>query len=783
MEAHASELTIDPVCGMQVEPAKAKGRGLHHRHGGQDYYFCNARCVERFRERPETYLEVQGATRGQGGSAHATSAVEGAAFYFCPMHPEVRSDKPSSCPKCGMALEASVPSADGTATELRDMTRRLWFSCLLSAPLFLLGMIEMVAGHGALTFVAPETRVLLELALAAPVCLWAAAPFYLRAYQSLVARSPNMFTLIALGVLAAFGYSVFAALFPGIFPASVRTHDGTVPAYFEAASVIVSLVLLGQVLELSARGKTGAALRALLALSPTHARRLSEAGEEADVPVTEIHVGDRLRVRPGERVPVDGVVLEGQSYLAEALISGEPLPVLKGEKDKLSAGTINGEGALVMRAEKVGADTLLARIVRLVGEAQRSRAPIQRLADQVAAYFVPAVIGVALVTFGLWFGLGPEPRFAHALLNAVAVLIIACPCALGLATPMSIMVATGRAARAGVLFKNAEALERLAAVDTLVVDKTGTLTEGKPALIAVEPVAGVSEAELLLWSASVERASEHPLAKAIVQGARERSVKLQLAQGVSTTAGRGVRGRIEGRSIVLGTASFLASEGVDVSELAQRADHLRAEGASVLFAAADGKLLGLIAVADRIRADAAATLASLRAEGLRIVMLTGDHTLTAQVVANKLAIETLIAEALPDQKLRVVERLQQEGRTVAMAGDGINDAPALAQADVGIALGTGADVAIESAHVTLVHGDLASLLRARALSRGTLRNIRQNLAFAFAYNLLGVPIAAGALYPVWQLSLSPMLAAAAMSLSSVSVIANALRLRTSNLTR
>jgi Cu+-exporting ATPase len=457
--------------------------------------------------------------------------------------------------------------------------------------------------------------------------------------------------------------------------------------------------------------------------------------------------------------------------------------VLKGEKDKLSAGTINGEGALVMRAEKVGADTLLARIVRLVGEAQRSRAPIQRLADQVAAYFVPAVIGVALVTFGLWFGLGPEPRFAHALLNAVAVLIIACPCALGLATPMSIMVATGRAARAGVLFKNAEALERLAAVDTLVVDKTGTLTEGKPTLIAVEPVAGVSEAELLLWSASVERASEHPLAKAIVQGARERSVKLQLAQGVSTTAGRGVRGRIEGRSIVLGTASFLASEGVDVSELAQRADHLRAEGASVLFAAADGKLLGLIAVADRIRADAAATLASLRAEGLRIVMLTGDHTLTAQVVANKLAIETLIAEALPDQKLRVVERLQQEGRTVAMAGDGINDAPALAQADVGIALGTGADVAIESAHVTLVHGDLASLLRARALSRGTLRNIRQNLAFAFAYNLLGVPIAAGALYPVWQLSLSPMLAAAAMSLSSVSVIANALRLRTSNLTR
>jgi len=763
----------DPVCGMAVRADSP----LRFEHGGQSFRFCSSRCLERFRADPAAFL----AARAQNEPLAASGR------YTCPMHLEIIQQGPGNCPLCGMALEPMEFSADEEeSAELVDMRRRFRLSAALTLPLFVLAMSEMWLPlfHG-------RAGLWLQLALATPVVLWGGRPFFERGWTSLVeprgalrprARHLNMFTLIALGTGAAYGFSVIAALAPGAFPTAFRGHGGAVPVYFEAAAVIVTLVLLGQVLELRARARTGAAIRALLGLAPKTARRLAADGSEADVPLAAIAAGDRLRIRPGEKIPVDGVVLEGQSAVDESMLSGEPIPVEKTTGDLVVGASVNQTGGLVIEAQKVGSETLLAQIVRSVAEAQRSRAPIQSQADAVAAWFVPAVMLAAVGTFAGWALLGPEPRLAHALVNAVAVLIIACPCALGLATPMSIMVAMGRGAGSGVLFRNAEALEKLAEVDTLVVDKTGTLTEGRPRLAALEAFAGGDESELLRLVASLERGSEHPLAAAIVSGAEERGLALEPALDFRALGGRGVTGLVAGRQVALGNRKLLAELGIDPGSFAAaRAEALRAEGQTALWVALDGQLAGLIAVADPVKQTTPAALRALRAEGLRLLMLSGDSRTSAEAVARRLGIDEVIADVLPDEKAACVRRLQSQGRTVAMAGDGVNDAPALAQAQVGIAMGTGTDVAMQSAGVTLVKGDLRGIARARILSRATLRNIRQNLFFAFAYNALGVPIAAGALYPAFGLLLSPMLAAAAMSASSLCVITNALRLRSTKL--
>jgi Cu+-exporting ATPase len=764
----ADEPVVDPVCGMTVSPATAAGS---HTHRGRTYHFCAPSCLERFRQDPDAFVEA--------ATAAAPAPLPPAAEYTCPMHPQVRRDRPGACPICGMALEPVVPAADDDDSELRDMTRRFWLSAVLSAPLVVFAMWRHAPDASArlghhVTSWAPW----IELALATPVVLWGGWPFFERAWQSLVNRSPNMFTLIGLGVSVAYAYSVTAVVAPGLFPASFRDAAGHVGVYFEAAAAIVTLVLLGQVLELRARRRTGAAIRALLDLAPRTARRVEAEGSERDVPLADVRPGDILRVRPGEKVPVDGVVREGTTSVDEALVTGEPLPVEKGPGGRVIGGTLNGTGAFLMSAERVGTETLLAQIVAMVAAAQRSRAPLQTLADRVSAWFVPAVVLVAAITLVAWAVFGPEPRMAFALANAVAVLIIACPCALGLATPMSVMVATGKGANAGVLFRNAQALERLRAVDTLVLDKTGTLTLGKPRLAAAEPAPGVAPDDLLALAAGLEQASEHPLAAAVLDGARERGVAPAAASAFSAVPGKGVRGTVAGRPVALGNAALLTDLGVVVpAPLASRAEALRAEGQTALFVAVDGRAGGLLAVADPIKDTTPAALQALRAAGLRLVMLTGDSRTTARAVAQRLGIEEVLAEVLPQEKRGAIVRLQQQGRVVAMAGDGINDAPALAQADVGIAMGTGTDVAMESADVTLVRGDLRGIVRARRLSEAAVRNIRQNLFFAFVYNALGVPVAAGVLYPFAGTLLSPTIAAAAMSFSSVSVIANALRLR------
>ncbi len=696
--------------------------------------------------------------------------------FTCPMHPEIVRDEPGDCPICGMALEPMTVTADtGPNPELVDMRRRFWVGLVFTAPLFLLAMGEMIPGLDDL--LPRQWSVIVQLVLATPVVLWAGWPFFVRGWKSIGARSLNMFTLIAIGTGTAYLFSVVAALFPTIFPEGFRGHGGQVDVYFEAAAVIITLVLLGQVLELRAREQTGGAIRALLDLAPKTARRIKEDGSDETVTLDQVQAGDRLRVRPGDGVPVDGTVVEGRSSVDEAMITGEPVPVEKTEGDRLIGGTLNGNGSMVMEAQKVGADTMLARIVKMVAEAQRSRAPIQKLADVVAGWFVPAVVGIALLAFVVWSLFGPSPALAYGLLTAVAVLIIACPCALGLATPMSIMVATGRGATAGVLIKNAEALERMEKVDTLVVDKTGTLTEGKPKLKSVVVVEGVDEDGLLAQVAGLERGSEHPLAEAIVQGAEARGLKIDKASDFEAITGKGVTGMVAGARIALGNAKLMADGAVETGSLDGQAEELRREGATVMYIARDGALAGLVAVADPIKATTADAIKALHDEGLTIVMLTGDNSTTAEAVARALGIDEVQADVLPDGKAEVIKRLQEEGRVVAMAGDGVNDAPALAQADIGIAMGTGTDVAIESAGVTLVKGDLRGIVRARKLSRATMRNIRQNLFFAFVYNALGVPIAAGVLFPLFGLLLNPMIAAGAMSLSSVSVIMNALRLR------
>ncbi|MCK9376965.1 MAG: copper-translocating P-type ATPase [Syntrophobacterales bacterium] len=698
--------------------------------------------------------------------------------WTCPMHPEIVQDTPGTCPKCGMALEPrTVAMEEEENPELRDMRRRFLVALVLTIPVVIIAMGHLIPGHPLEKLAGPEALGWLELALATPAVLWGGWPFFVRGVQSVINRSLNMFTLIGLGVAVAYVYSVIAQAFPGIFPASLRGPEGRVGVYFEAAAVIVTLVLLGQVLELKARGQTSAAIKALLGLAPKTARQLREDGTEEDISLEQVQVGDRLRVRPGEKVPVDGVVLEGKSAVDESMVTGEPIPVEKEPGSRIIGATMNGTGSLVMRAERVGSETLLAQIVRMVAEAQRSRAPIQKLADVVAAYFVPTVVGIAVLTFIVWALLGPEPRLAHALINAVAVLIIACPCALGLATPMSIMVATGKGATVGVLFKNAEAIEVMRQVDTLVVDKTGTLTEGKPKLVTVRPADGLDEATLLRLAASLERGSEHPLAGAIVQGAQERGLELAAAENFQYLTGKGVTGQVDGYRVALGNRRLLEELGIDADKLTGEADALRKEGQTVMLVAVDGRAAGLVGVADPIKETTPAAIEQLHEEGLRIVMLTGDNRTTAEAVAKKLDLDEVIPEVLPDQKAEKVKELQKEGRFVAMAGDGINDAPALAQAQVGVAMGTGTDVAMESAGVTLVKGDLRGIVRARRLSRATMRNIKQNLFFAFIYNALGIPIAAGILYPHFGILLSPIIAAAAMSFSSVSVVGNALRLR------
>ena len=758
----------DPVCNMDVAPDEAAGGSAEHR--GRTYWFCSRVCREKFVAGPERYVEP--ALVGASRPSETDDRI-----YTCPMHPEVRQKGPGSCPKCGMALEPEAPTVEeeGPSAELVDMTRRFWISGALTLPLLAFAMAEMIVPD-AVELLSATARLWGQLTLAAPVVLWGGWPFFVRGWQSIVNRSLNMFTLIALGTAAAFGYSVFAVLFPDALPHGMR-HAGTPPVYFEAAAVITTLVLLGQVLELRARSATSGAIRALLGLQPKTARRLFADGAEDDVPLDQVQVGDRLRVRPGERVPVDGVVLEGKSAVDESMVTGEPIPAEKVPESRVTGGTINGTGGFVMRADRVGADTLLAQIVRMVAEAQRSRAPIQRLADVVSSWFVPAVVVVAVMTALAWGLYGPEPRFAYALVNAVAVLIIACPCALGLATPMSIMVGTGRGAQAGVLIKNAEALETMEKVDTIVVDKTGTLTEGKPRLVGVIAASNVREEEVLALVAGLERGSEHPLAAAVLAGAAERGVTPAMVAAFQSVTGQGVTGVAGGRRVALGNLRLLAEQGVDPAPLATRAEALREEGQTVMYLAVDGALAGLVAVADPIKSSTPEAIQLLHAEALRVVMLTGDSRTTAKAVARTLALDDVIAEVQPAEKAEVIKRLQGERRVVAMAGDGVNDAPALAQAHVGIAMGTGTDVAMESAGVTLVKGDLRGIVRARRLSRATMRNIRENLLWAFVYNALGVPIAAGALYQVFGLLLSPMIASAAMSLSSVSVIANALRLR------
>jgi Cu+-exporting ATPase len=757
----------DPVCGMTVDPLKTPHRA---RHEDRDYFFCGAKCREKFIVDPAKYLAPKPA------EAEAPAAAPGT-IWTCPMHPQIRRSGPGSCPICGMALEPIAGTGEaGPNPELIDMTRRFWIGTALAVPVVLLEMGAHFPGLQLHRFVSPVASVWLQFAIATPVVLWAGWPFFVRGWESVFNRSLNMFSLIALGVGAAYLYSLAATFFPDVFPTSLR-QDGVIPVYYEAAAVITVLVLLGQVLELRARERTGSAIRALLDLAPKTARRIRADGGDEEIPLERVQRGDRLRIRPGDSVPVDGAVLEGKSAVDESMVTGESMPVEKEPGAKLIGGTINGTGGLVMRAEKIGAETMLARIVQMVAEAQRSRAPIQRLADIVSSWFVPAVILVAVLSFVAWMIWGPSPAFAYALVAAVSVLIIACPCALGLATPMSIMVGVGKGATAGVLIKNAEALERFEKIDTLVVDKTGTLTEGKPRVVAVVPAEGFDEKTVLALGASLERASEHPLAAAIVASAKQRDLALKEVADFASVTGKGVTGIVAARKVAVGNAKLLQDMGVAIAALEPRANELRRDGATAMFVAIDDRAAGIIAVADPIKATTQAALASLRDDGIRIVMLTGDNRTTAQAVAGRLGIAEIEAEVLPDQKNAIVRRLRSEGRVVAMAGDGVNDAPALAEADIGVAMGTGTDVAMQSAGVTLVKGDLAGIARARMLSRATMRNIRQNLVLAFVYNVLGIPLAAGVLYPAFGLLLSPIVAAAAMSFSSVSVIGNALRLR------
>ena len=754
----------DPVCGMLVDPHTAKHR---HQHDGRTYYFCSGGCLAKFVAEPAKFI---------GPSPQQTSSVPEGAIYTCPMHPQIRQVGPGSCPICGMALEPVLATAEaGPNAELIDMSRRFWIGLVLSLPVVALEM----GGHltGLLHYISQSTSNWIQLILATPVVLWGGWPFFVRGWQSLLTRNLNMFTLIAMGTGVAWIYSIIATLAPGIFPAAFRISGGAVAVYFEAAAVITVLVLLGQVLELRARETTSGAIRALLDLAPKTARRIRGDDSEEEVQLDRVQVGDRLRVRPGEKVPVDGLVDEGRSAVDESMVTGESMPVTKEVGANVIGGTMNQSGALVIEARKVGRDTMLSQIVQLVAEAQRSRAPIQRMADLVSGWFVPAVIAVALLAFGVWAIWGPEPRFSYGLVAAVAVLIIACPCALGLATPMSIMVGVGRGAQSGVLIKNAEALEHMEKVDTLVVDKTGTLTEGKPAVTAIVHAAGFSETDVLRLAASVERASEHPLATAIVRAAEERKIATAAVSTFDSPTGKGALGTIEGKRVALGNAKFLSELGVDATPLANAAEELRKEGATAIFMAVDGSVAGVLAIADPVKSTTPGALSGLKAEGIRVVMLTGDNWTTAKAVARRLGIDDVEAEVLPDQKSAVVQRYKAEGRVVAMAGDGVNDAPALAAADVGIAMGTGTDVAMESAGVTLLKGDLTGIVRARKLSQAVMRNIRQNLFFAFIYNALGVPVAAGVLYPFFGILLSPIIAAAAMALSSVSVVANSLRLR------
>ena len=812
---------LDPICDMTVDPAQAAGK---FDFAGETYFFCSVHCQKLFQSDPAKYLAAAKARQcapppaaaahqahtqhveakpdqsgaiytcpmdpevrqhGAGACPKCGMALEpldiGAALtkteYTCPMHPEVVSDAPGSCPKCGMALEPrTVALTEEQNPELMDMTRRFWLGAALSIPVLLVAMSDMLPEQPLHQMFSPRQLIWFQFLLSTPVVLWCGWPFFQRAWTSLVNRSPNMFTLIGMGVGTAYGYSLVATLVPEWFPDSFRGHGGEVGVYFEAAAVITTLVLLGQVLELRARSKTSGAIRALLGLAPKTARLVGADGSERDIPLDQVKRRDLLRVRPGEKVPVDGMVTEGQSAVDESMVTGEPIPVEKVINSKVTGGTVNGTGTFVMRAERVGSETLLAQIVRMVSEAQRSRAPIQKLADLVSSYFVPAVVAVALLTFVIWALFGPEPRMGYGLVNAVAVLIIACPCALGLATPMSIMVGTGRGASAGVLIKNAEALEVLEKVNTVVVDKTGTLTEGKPKLVTVEVVPGASESEVLRLAASIEKASEHPLAAAIVAGAQARGLQLAKDQGFQSYTGKGIFGVVEGKRVALGNAKLFDDMKIDTAALRDRAEALRVEGQTVMLVAIEKQLAGLIGVADPVKASTAEAIAQLHAEGIRVVMLTGDSKATADAVARKLGIDEVHAEVLPSQKGEVIKQLQAAGRIVAMAGDGINDAPALAQAQVGIAMGTGTDIAMESASVTLVKGDLRGIVKARRLSKGTMRNIRQNLFFAFFYNLLGVPLAAGILYPLFGILLSPMIASAAMTFSSVSVISNALRL-------
>ena len=793
----------DPVCGMEVS-ADTK---LRHDHAGKTYRFCSEHCLTKFKAAPQDYLgggkdkatssqqpqdveyycpmcpKVSNVGPGTCPSCGMALEPKGAPVavtkteYICPMHPDVVQDHPGNCPKCGMALEPRTVELEEDTSELDYMTRRFWVSAILAFPVFLSAMAAEFWPEAMAEIINPKIRQWLELVLSAPVVWWGGWFFYGRAIRSVITRNLNMFTLIGLGVSVAWTYSFIAVVMPGIFPPAAFNEVGVVPVYFEAAAVITTLIILGQVLELRARSKTNAAIKLLLGMAPNTARIVRDDGTEEDIPLEHVKPGDTLRVRPGEKIPVDGTVIDGDSHVDESMVTGEPIPVVKTAGERLIGATINGTGSLLMKAEKVGADTLLSKIVQMVAEAQRSRAPIQKLVDLVSGYFVPAVVVIAIITFIVWNLWGPEPALAYAVINAVAVLIIACPCALGLATPMSIMVGTGRGAIMGVLFKNAEALELLRKVDTLVIDKTGTLTEGRPKLVSVVAVDGFHEHEALRLAASLERASEHPLAEAIVRGAEERGVSLAKADDFQSVTGKGVTGEVEGHKVALGNLRLLESLGIDVGDLSQQADKQRAEGQTVMFLAIDGKPAGLVGVADPIKETTPEAIRDLHKQGVQVVMLTGDNQTTAGAVAAKLDIDRVQADVLPDQKASIVKQLQAEGRMVAMAGDGINDAPALAQAHVGIAMGTGTDVAMESAGVTLVKGDLRGIVRARRLSRATMRNIRENLFFAFIYNSLGVPVAAGVLYPFFGLLLSPIIAAAAMSFSSVSVITNALRLR------
>ena len=757
---------IDPVCGMSVDPAAT---AHHATHQGSEYHFCSARCKERFIAEPQKYLSPK-------PMVPETAAPAGT-IYTCPMHPQIRQQGPGTCPICGMALEPEMPSLeDEDNPELRDFTRRFWWTL----PLTLIVLALAMLGH-RLAFLSTEARTWIELVLTTPVILWAGWPFFERCVQSIRNRSPNMWTLIGIGVAAAFGYSVVATLVPDLFPASFHEH-GRVGVYFEAAAVIVSLTLLGQLLELRARSKTSAAIKALLGLAPKTARRINEAGVEEDIPLGHVHVGDRLRVRPGEKVPVDGTVLEGRSSIDESMLTGEPIPVEKDKDAKVIGATLNGTGSLVIRADQVGSATMLSQIVQLVAQAQRSRAPMQRMADKVAFWFVLAVLAAAVSTFLGWGLFGPEPSWTYAVLNAVSVLIIACPCALGLATPMSIMVATGRAAHAGVLFRDAEAIEQLRKIDTLIVDKTGTLTEGRPTFRETILAGDFTTDQVLQWAASLEQGSEHPLAEAILAEARQRQLPLVAADEFDSVTGQGVKGKVGDRALALGNQALMAAVGADIAPVAGAVERLRKQGASVMFLAADGRLAGAVAVADRIKDTSLQALNALRADGLRIVMASGDAQATAEAVGETLGIDEVHGQVRPQDKVELVRKLKAAGRRVAMAGDGINDAPALAAADVGIAMGTGTDVAMSSAQITLVKGDLTRIVQARSISNETVANMKQNLAFAFLYNALGVPIAAGVLYPVFGLLLSPMIAALAMSLSSVSVVTNALRLGKSSST-